>query len=128
MAKDNESTYAIILGMCGRILMDLLFLFLLAEGFVYAYHFSYSLFADIPAAAASKTMVQVTIDEGSSARDVAATLEQDGVVDNRYLFLARAYLGKYNQKIIAGTYSLGPGMTPDEICQAICGMQSGDES
>jgi UPF0755 protein len=126
MAKDNESTYAVVLGFCVRTLMNLLFLFVLVEGFVYAYHFSYTLFADVPASATSKSMVEITIPEGSSARDAALILRQNGVINNQYLFLARAYLGKYNQKIIAGSYTLGPGMSPDEICQAICGMQSED--
>lgn len=128
MAKDNENAYSVILGVCIRTLINVVFLFLLVEGFTYSYHFSYKLFADLPTAAASSDMKNITIDAGSSAKDVAFLLEANGIVDDKYIFVARAYLGKYNNKIQAGTYTLGPGMTPDEICQMICGIQSEETS
>lgn len=128
MAKDNENAYSVILGVCIRTLINVVFLFLLVEGFTYSYHFSYKLFADLPTAAASSDMKNITIDAGSSAKDVAFLLEANGIVDDKYIFVARAYLGKYNNKIQAGTYTLGPGMTPDEICRMICGIQSEETS
>lgn len=128
MAKDNENAYSVILGVCVRTLINVLFFFLLVEGFIYSYHFSYKLFSDLPAVAASSDMKNITIDAGSSAQEVAFALETNGIVDDRYIFIARAYLGKYNDKIQAGTYALGPGMTPDEICRTICGIQSEETS
>ena len=128
MAKDNENAYSVILGVCVRILINVVFLFFLVEGFIYSYHFSYKLFADLPTVAASSEMKNITIDAGSSAKDVAFMLEANGIVDDRYIFIARAYLGKYNNKLQAGTYTLSPGMTPDEICRMICGMQSEETS
>lgn len=128
MAKDNDNTYSVILGVCVRTLINVVFLFLLVEGFTYSYHFSYKLFADLPTVAASSDMKNITIDAGSSAKDVAYLLEANGIVDDKYIFIARAYLGKYNNKLQAGTYTLGPGMTPDEICRMICGMQSEETS
>ena len=126
MTKDNEnsSVYGVVLGISVRTLVNFVFLFMLVEGFTYSYHFSYKLFADIPATAASSDIREIVIEEGSTIDEVSLLLEANKVIDNRYIFLARAYLGKYNNKIIAGKYSLGPGMTPDEICRAICGMQS----
>ena len=128
MAKDNENTYLAVLGACIRTLINIVFIFLLVEGYINAYHFSYKLFADLPAAAASQSVVNVTISEGSSAKDVSFLLENSGVVEDQYLFLARVYLGRYHAKIKAGTYSLGPAMTPDEICRVICGMKNEEVS
>lgn len=88
------------------------------------YHFSYKLFADFSYSPSSQQTVNITIADGDTARDVAVVLEQNGVVESRYLFLARVYLGKYNSRIKAGTYTVGPAMTPDEICKLICGLQS----
>lgn len=126
MTKDNEnsSIYGIALRICVRTLINFIFLLLLVEGFAYSYHFSYKLFADVPATAASSDVKEIIIQEGSTADEVSLILKANNVIDNRYIFLARAYLGKYNNRIIAGKYSLGPGMTPDEICQKICGIQS----
>ena len=130
MIRDNESTsaYGVALRICVRTLINFVFLLLLVEGFMYSYHFSYKLFADLPTMAASTDMRDIVIAEGSTVDDVSLLLEANGVIDDRYIFLARAYLGKYDKKIVAGKYSLGPGMTPDEICRAICGMQSEETS
>ena len=127
MGKDNENAYGVVMGICVRVLINVVFLLLLTEGFTYSYRFSYKLFADLPAAA-SYDMKEITIEEGSTVKEISILLEANGIVDNRYIFLARAYLGKYDQKIIAGKYSLGAGMTPDEICRTICGIQSEETS
>ncbi|MDE6434241.1 MAG: hypothetical protein K2L07_08425 [Lachnospiraceae bacterium] len=128
MTNDNKNTYTMVFGACARTLLNIVFLFLLMEGFTYSYQFSYELFADLPAAAASTEKTNITISAKSSAKDVALLLESTGIVNDRYVFLARTYIGKYNTRIMEGTYILGPGMTPDEICQTICGMQSEETS
>lgn len=127
MGKDNESAYGVVMRICVRTLINVVFLFLLVEGFTYSYRFSYKLFADLPKAATSDTR-EITIEQGSTIKDVSVLLEANEIIDNQYIFLARAYLGKYNNKIIAGKYSLGAGMTPDEICRTICGMQREETS
>lgn len=128
MTKDNENAYGIVLGVCVRTLVNIVFVLLLVEGFTYSYHFSYKVFADLPKVAASSEVKEIVIGEGSSAKDVSVLLETNGVIENKYIFLVRAYLGKYNNKIIPGIYSLSPSMTPDEICRMICGMQSEETS
>lgn len=124
MTGDNNSISGTILRISLRTLVNVILVFILLEGFTGAYYFSYKLFADYPYVAASKNMLKITISEGESAKDVAVLLEESGIVENRYMFMARAYLGKYNNRIQAGTYTIGPGMSPDEICRRICGIQS----
>lgn len=121
---NSESIGRVILGIAVHTLINMLLLFGLVEGFTYSYHFSYKLFADIPYIAASSDTMSITIDEGLDARQVAKILNVNGLVDGEYLILARMYLGKYNTRIQAGTYILSPGMTPDEICKSICGIQT----
>lgn len=128
MTKDNENAYGVVLGICVRTLVNILFVLLLVEGFTYSYHFTYKVFADLPKVAASTEVKEIVIGEGSSAKDVSVLLETNGVIEDKYIFLVRAFVGKYNDKIIPGTYSLSPGMTPDEICRMICGMQSEETS
>lgn len=124
MTGDKNSISGTILRISLRTLVNAILVFILVEGFVGAYYFSYKLFADYPYVATSQSVSKITISEGQSARDIAFMLEQSGIVEDQYLFLARAYLGKYNSRIQAGTYTLGPGMSPEEICKRICGLQS----
>lgn len=127
MAGDKDRFSDSILRISLRLLINMILIFVLVEGFVGAYHFSYRLFADLPESAASQQESKVTIPEGENAWDVAVTLEKCGIVDSRYLFLARAYLGKYNNRIQSGEYMLSPAMTPEEICKKICGQQSEED-
>ena len=128
MTGDKNSISGTIFQISVRTLINAMLVFILVEGFIGAYYFSYKLFADYPYVAASHDVRNITISEGQSAKDVAVVLEECGIVENQYLFLARTYLGKYNNRIQAGTYPLGPGMTPDEICRKICGLQNEDKT
>lgn len=123
MAGNRENMSGTILRFSLRTLVNMILLFFLVEGAIWAYNFSYRVFADYPYMAASRDTRTVTISKGQTAKDVAGVFEELGIVESRYMFLARVYLGKYNNQIQAGTYTLGPGMTPEEICKTICGQQ-----
>lgn len=121
---ENDKISKVILQISLRTLMNVVLLFILVEGFVYTYQFSYKVFADVPYMPASSDTVTITIESGSTAKQVADIMEGSGLVEDDKLILARLYLGKYNKKIIAGTYTLSPAMSADAICKKICGIQS----
>ena len=121
---ENDKISKVILQISLRTLMNVVLLFILVEGFVYTYQFSYKVFADVPYMPASSDTVTITIESGSTAKQVADIMEGSGLVKDDKLILARLYLGKYNKKIIAGTYTLSPAMSADAICKKICGIQS----
>lgn len=125
---ENASVSKTIIWMSMRILINLVFIFMLAEGFTAAYHFSYKLFADIPFAPTSTKRVEIVIHEGESVWELSKDLDEKGVVEGKYMIFARIYLEKYNNEIKAGKYVLGPSMTPVEICRTVCGLQQGEES
>ncbi|MDO5156084.1 MAG: endolytic transglycosylase MltG [Eubacteriales bacterium] len=126
--REKENIYARILGFCFHILLDVMFVFFILEGYTYSYNLAYRLFGDLPATVMSTQTMRVTIDEGSSAKQVADELKLKGVIDDSYVFMARVYLGKYSNRIVSGTYILGPGMSPDQICRTICGIRSEEAS
>ena len=121
---ENDKISKVRLQISLRTLMNVVLLFILVEGFVYTYQFSYKVFADVPYMPASSDTVTITIESGSTAKQVADIMEGSGLVEDDKLILARLYLGKYNKKIIAGTYTLSPAMSADAICKKICGIQS----
>lgn len=125
---ENDKISKVILQISLRTLMNVVLLFILVEGFVYTYQFSYKVFADVPYMPASSDTVTITIESGSTAKQVADIMEGSGLVEDDRLILARLYLGKYNKKIIAGTYTLSPAMSADAICKKICGIQSEETS
>jgi cell division protein YceG involved in septum cleavage len=124
MAREHDSITSTILWFSIRLLVNVILIFILVEGFIGGYQWSYKLFADCPYVATSGEEISFTVQEGDTATQIAQELEAAGVVENRYLFLARAYLGKYNTRIQTGTYTVGPGMSPNQICRVLCGIQS----
>lgn len=65
MAGEKDNISGAILWISVRVLINMLLLLLLVEGFINAYHFSYKLFADIPYAAGSNKTMNITIVQGS---------------------------------------------------------------
>lgn len=128
MAGEGERTSGFVLWLSIRTLVNVILLFILVEGFVWCYQFSYKVFADVPYMPTSKEYVSVTIEQGAGAGEIADVMADNGIVEDNKLFLVRMYLGKYSQKVLAGTYTLSPGMTADAICKKICGMQSEETS
>lgn len=121
---NRDELWKAIMGVSIRTFVNFLLVLVIIEGFIYSYHFSYKLFADVAYKPATSESIVVAIPEGSNARSVASIMEDSGVVENKYMMLARLYLGRYNTRIMAGSYTLTPSMTPDEICRLICGIQN----
>lgn len=128
MGKENEGWSASWLRVSLRMLINIIIVFFLVEGFIYAYHFSYAVFADVPYMSGQNNMITVTIQEGESAKDVAVMLYNNRIIENEYVFLIRVYLGKYQNRIKAGTYNVNSTMSPDTICKLFSGIQSEDAS
>lgn len=126
--EEKDKLAYVVLEISVRVFVNLLLVFVLVEGFVAGYHFSYKLFTDLPYKPLATGQQQVAIEEGSNVFAVGTLLEQQGIVEDKYMFVARAYLGKYNDRIMAGSYTLGPSMSPDTICQILCGLQDGGTS
>ena len=128
MAIDKKKIPFAILNILVRTLVNLMLLVLLYEGVTRTYYFTYKLFTDVPYVAASSERYTITIAEGQGVSEIGCLLEQNGIIDEQYIFVARAYIGKYHDKVKPGIYSLGPGMSPEEICKVICGEEVGEAS
>lgn len=124
MLNEKNSVLGTVLGISVRFIIDLMIIFLMYEMLVYSYTFSYSLFTDAPYLAGNTNNITITIEPEQSVFDMAEILYENRIVENKYLFVARAYVGKYNTKLRAGKYTLNSTMSPDTICRKMCGIQS----
>lgn len=59
--------------------------------------------------------VMVTIPSGATNNDVANILLNNGLIDNKGLFLVQLKLSDYSGKIIPGSYVLSTTMKPTEM-------------
>lgn len=104
-----------------RILLNILFytvvvvLIIRASGITY--EFAYQIFGQETAAPAPGHDVDIQIKKGESTLNIAAKLETNKLVKNKYSFYIKAKLK--SQSIMPGTYTLNTSMTYDEIFDII---------
>ncbi len=110
-----------------RVLLIVLIVFLIVQAGKFAYNFGYSIFMDEAAASASESRtVEVTILEGSSARDIAKQLESLGVIKDANVFYIQAVLAGSSKDMQGGTYTLTTSMAPSEIIETL--VEGADET
>ncbi|MGN0438727.1 MAG: endolytic transglycosylase MltG [Lachnospiraceae bacterium] len=128
MLNEKRSIAGAILSICLRTVANLMIVFLLYESLVQSYTFSYKLFSDVPYVSGQRSVITITIQEGESAKEIAQNLYDNKIIEDQYVFLTRAYIGKYTNKMKAGDYLVNCNMSPDTICKVFCGIQSEDAS
>lgn len=72
--------------------------------------------------------VMVTIPSGATNSDVADILLNNGLIDNKTLFLVQLKLSDYSGKIIPGSYVLSTTMKPTEIMTVLGTVKKETES
>lgn len=78
--------------------------------------FGYSLWREFSAAESVKGKeIEVTIEEGTSTREVAAKLKEAGVIRYEMPFLLKMYFSDYKGKLRYGTFQLNDGMCLSDI-------------
>ncbi|HKL99302.1 MAG TPA: hypothetical protein VJZ06_05295 [Mobilitalea sp.] len=104
-----------------RILLNIAFYILIVIATVYvskaAYNFTYQLYGPVTAAEAPGTRIHIIINKGESTMDVAAKLELNRAIVNKYSFFVKTKL--QNLKIMPGTYEIYTSMTYKEILEII---------
>lgn len=98
-----------------RIVINLIILYLLIQFFLFAYRFAYQVFANEAYQPNNETTVTVTVKEQDTVTQTADTLEKEGIIANKYIFILCYKFSKYNGNLKAGTYELSPAMKTDEI-------------
>lgn len=109
-----------------QILVDIIILLILVKGFSMAYGFSYSVFNDSAKNSASTEYKVITILDGDSTSKISEKLEKEGIIDNKYVMMAKIKVGSYGSKIKSGQYGLSPSMTYNEIIKIITNEQDDD--
>ena len=82
-----------------------------------AREFCFQVFGNYTMDAEPGINAEITIKDGASTMEVAAALEMNRLIPNRYSFYLKVQLMGY--KILAGTYILNTSMTYDEILNEI---------
>lgn len=108
-------------------LVNVIIILVLIQAFTFAYNFSYEVFTDSCANPTSSREVSFEIQPDSTTMEIVDALVEQGLVQDKYVMLAKVYLSSYHGKMMPGTYVLSPSMTQDEILKAITGSGTEEE-
>lgn len=98
------------------IVLYLLLVFSVAILCFHGYRFCYAVFADVRVEEQPGKDITFLVSSADSFRDIAAKLQEKGVIRDRYSFLARAgIMDTDRNKIYAGKYILNNSMTYEQV-------------
>lgn len=124
MAFDSARSMKKILRFLFGLLIDVCILFVLVKAFSYSYDFAYQVFATTSVDVADNTKVSVEIAADETLLEVADSLYDAGVIENKYAFILKVRIGGDAGNIKAGTYQISPSDTNTEIVELITGATS----
>lgn len=80
-----------------------------------AYNFGYRVFADEPVSVTGGRTITVGVAEGAKIKDIAAMLEEKGLIEDAKLFVVQELVSAHHGEILPGIYDLNTGMTAAEM-------------
>ncbi len=103
-----------------RVVLLIIFLFLLIKYSKVAYSYGRGIFNQTPVSAGEGEYFNVTILEGETVSELADALEGAGLIKDAFLFRIQEYFSEYHGLEQPGVYTLSTAMTPDEMLAIIC--------
>lgn len=95
---------------------------------LHGYRFCYNIFADVRVEDAPGKEISVDVHSTDAFGDIAARLQDRGVIHDRYSFLVRAKLmNTERNKIYAGKYTLNDSMTYEQILNRLTVSEGFDQ-
>ena len=121
MNIDNKTLYKWI-RIALKVLAVVLVLYFTISMSLKAHDFGYRVFTEPAMEEKPGVNVEITIDEGMSAKNIGKLLEKEGLIRDADLFVVQYKLSAYSGEIQAGTYTLNTSETPKEMMIIMSGQ------
>ncbi|MGN0152429.1 MAG: hypothetical protein ACI39Q_08145 [Wujia sp.] len=114
-------------GFMWGLLVNVIIVFLAVKVFSGAFNFAYGVFGDVALDPSEKDYKLIEIPADSSIMEIGAALEENNIIDSKYVFYGKVKVKGYGDKIVANKYGLSASMTYGEILDTICCIDEEDE-
>ena len=104
------------------LLINIIIVYFICRLFTYSFNFTYSVFGDAAKDPAGREYAVIEIPADSSTLQIGEALEDNNIIEDKYVFWAKVKIKKAGGKIKAGKYGLSSSMTYGEIINLICGI------
>ncbi|MGN0396231.1 MAG: hypothetical protein ACI4EF_12780 [Coprococcus sp.] len=122
MAIDSARSMKKVLKFMFGLLINVCILFALVKIFSSSYEFAYEVFATTAKDAGDSRTVTVEVLPEETLWDICDSLEEAGVIKNKYAFMLKVRIGEYAPNIIPDTYELAPSYTNKKIIEVLTGQ------
>ena len=120
--KKNDVTY-IVTVMGARGIIKLLLIVLVIIFFIFlartSYKFGYSIFNERPMNAETPTEILVEIPKNASTLEIATILENNGLIENRFIFLLQERFSAHHGNLQPGKYYMNTGQTASQLLKIL---------
>ena len=89
-----------------------------------AFEYGHSIFREEAVDPMPGRTVSVTIESGSSVKEIAKLMEDKGLVEDWKLFYLQVKVSKYAKTLEPGTYTLSTAMLPRQMMAVMSGEES----
>ena len=110
-----------------KIVVAIIIVMLVYKWSISAYQYGQRVFNEPPVSAGSGRAVTVVVNEGDTAKEIAAMLEKKGLIRDAELFIIQEMLSEYKDKMKPGTYELSTAMTTEEMMEVMSCVQEEQE-
>lgn len=117
---ETKELVASLSGTVVKLVLVIGVIFLVYKGATTCYDYGYRIFME-PAMTTEENakIVEVTIGESVSAKDMGEGFEKVGLIRDGRLFILQYYLSEFRKDIKPGTYQLSTAMTVEEMMEAM---------
>lgn len=109
------------------LLINIVIVFIIIKLFSYSFNFAYSVFGDVAKDPTGREYAVIEIPADSSTLQIGKALEDNNIIEDKYVFFAKIRIKKLGGQIKAGKYGLSSSMTYNEIINLICGINEDEE-
>jgi len=110
-----------------KIVVAIIIVMLVYKWSISAYQYGQRVFNEPPMSAGTGRAVTVVVNEGDTAKEIAAMLEKKGLIRDAELFIIQEMLSEYKDKMKPGTYELNTAMTTEEMMEIMSLVQEEQE-
>lgn len=122
-AKKKKDVKYVVTLMGARGIIKILMTVLIIIFFIFlartSYTFGYAIFNETAMDTESPKEVLVEIPRGASTLDIAGILEDNDLIENKYIFMVQERFSTYHGDLEAGKYYLNTGQTPSQMLKIL---------
>ena len=90
------------------------------------YYYTHAVFSNQAYEEAPGKTVKITISEDVSGKKLSEVLEENGLIENSFVFQLQMKMAGFDEKIKADTYELNTSMPPSELFEILSGTDGAD--